>query len=110
MYQMELVVLSLSWAFIYMYNSFVWFDSLCPSQQPFSYVGMGLPGLNQYKARINVSCSWTQGSDASEARTHNPSVLCQALYHWATALLSISVICDLGSNCLQKLSAEVTSR
>ena len=26
-------------------------------QQSFSYVGMGLPGLNQYKARINVSCS-----------------------------------------------------
>ena len=27
---------------------FVWFDSLHPSQQFFSYVGMGLPGLNQY--------------------------------------------------------------
>ena len=34
---------------------FVWFeillvcfDSLCPSQQFFSYVGTGLPGLNQY--------------------------------------------------------------
>ena len=29
-------------------NVFVWFYSLCPSQQFFSYVGMGLPGLNQY--------------------------------------------------------------
>ena len=27
-----------------------------------------------------------QGSDASEARTRGPSVLSQALYHWATAL------------------------
>ena len=26
----------------------VLFDSLWPSQQFFSYVGMGLPGLNQY--------------------------------------------------------------
>ena len=29
------------------------FDSLCPSQQFFSYVGTGLPGLNQYYARIS---------------------------------------------------------
>ena len=28
--------------------SFVWFDSLRPNQQFFSYVGIGLPGLNQY--------------------------------------------------------------
>ena len=27
-----------------------------------------------------------QRSDAGEARTHGPSVLSQALYHWATAL------------------------
>ena len=27
---------------------FACFDSLSPSQQFFSYVGMGLPGLNQY--------------------------------------------------------------
>ena len=27
---------------------FVLFDSLCPSKQFFSYVGMGLPGLNLY--------------------------------------------------------------
>ena len=26
-------------------------------QQSFSYIGMGLPGLNQYLARINLSCS-----------------------------------------------------
>ena len=29
-------------------KNFVSFDSLCSSQQFFSYVGMGLPGLNQY--------------------------------------------------------------
>ena len=48
---------------------FVLFDSLCPSQQFFSYVGMGLPGLKQYEARIIVSCSRTQHSYASEVRT-----------------------------------------
>ena len=66
---------------------FVWFDSLCRSQQFFSYVGTGLPGLNQYWARINESWSRTQCSNAGEARIRNPSVLSQALYHWATALL-----------------------
>ena len=65
---------------------FVWFDSLCPSQQFFSYVGTGLPGLNQYQARINVSCSRTQHRDASEARTWGPSVSSQVLYNWATVL------------------------
>ena len=50
-------------------------------QQSFSYVGTGLPGLNQYKARINVSCSRTQHSDAGKARTPDPSVSSQALYH-----------------------------
>ena len=52
-------------------------------QQFFSYVGTGLPGLNQYKARINVSCSRTQCSDAGEARVRCPSVSSQALYHCA---------------------------
>ena len=37
----------------------VWFDSLRPSQQFFSHVGTGLPGLNQYQAEDNVSCSRT---------------------------------------------------
>ena len=56
-------------------------------QQSFSFVGTGLPGLNQYYARINVSCSRTQHSNAGEARTYGPSVWSQALYHCATALL-----------------------
>ena len=46
----------------------VGFDSLCPSQQFFSYVGTGLPGLNQYKVRINFSCSRTQRSDAVRSK------------------------------------------
>ena len=64
----------------------VWFDSLHPSQQFFSYIRTGLPVLNQYQTRINVSCSRTQCSDAGEAQTSNPSVLSQAPYHWATSL------------------------
>ena len=45
---------------VYAYAYFVFglFDSLRPSQHSFSYIGKGL-GLNQYKAKINVSCSMT---------------------------------------------------
>ena len=52
---------------------FVSFDSLQPSQQFFSYVGMGLPGLNQYYKQgiIHVFCSRGQHSAAGEARTAN---------------------------------------
>ena len=67
---------------------FGWFDSLCPSQQFFSYVRMDIPGLNQYLTRINVSCSRIQHSNAGEAWTCFPSVSSQALYHWATMLPS----------------------
>ena len=35
-------------------------------------------------AMTNVSCSRTQCSESGEARTHIPSILRQALYHWAT--------------------------
>ena len=65
---------------------FIWFDSLRPIQQFFSYVGTGRPGFNQDKARIYVSCSRTQHSGAGEARTLGPSVSRQVLYHWATVL------------------------
>ena len=47
----------------------------------FVYVGLGFHGLNQYLARIDVSCSRTQHNDDSEARTCNPSVWSEALYH-----------------------------
>ena len=42
--------------------------------------------FNQYVARVNVSCSRTQHSDASQARTGSPLVSSQALYHRATVL------------------------
>ena len=46
------------WKFwIFTFVCLIWF--LTSHQQSFSYVGTGLPGLNQYYARINVSCSRT---------------------------------------------------
>ena len=47
------------------------FVCLRPCQQFFSYVEAGLPGLNQYSARINGSYSRTQPRDAGEAGTSN---------------------------------------
>ena len=38
--------------FSFQFCLFVWFDSLHPSPQIFSYVGTGLPGLNQYQAGL----------------------------------------------------------
>ena len=70
-----------------MWFCFIWF--FMSHQQSFSYVGTGLPGLNQKKARINVSCSRTQCSDAGEARTSGPSVSSQALHHWGVWWLSL---------------------
>ena len=64
-----------------MLSLFLWFYSLHPSQQFFSYVWKGLPVLNQYKARINVSCSRALCSDASKVRTGIPSISNQAFYH-----------------------------
>ena len=96
---------------------FVWFDSLRHSQQFFSYAGTCLPGLNQYKARINVSCTSTEHSDPGEAWTFNPSVSSQALYHWVTSLAqkvkwfgsrSGPTLC--WSWCGSKLFAKVISR
>ena len=47
-------------------TNFALFDSLRPSQQFFSHVGMGLPGLNQYEGEDKVSCSRTQRSASGE--------------------------------------------
>ena len=44
---------------------FVCFDSLRPSQQFFSHVGTGLPGLNQYLAAAEGPCLRTQHSDST---------------------------------------------
>ena len=70
----------------------IWFFT--SHQQSFIYIGTGLPVLNQclHVARINVSCSGTQHSDAGEARTRGPSVSSQASYHWATALPNVVVV------------------
>ena len=54
--------------FISVYFDLIWF--LTSHQQSFSYVETG-PVLS---------------SDAGEAQTRSPSVLSQALYHWATVL------------------------
>ena len=48
-----------------------------------TYVGAGLPALNQYLARINVSCSRTQHGDAGEARTFGLESSTQTLIHRA---------------------------
>ena len=50
---------------------FVGVDSLHPGQLFFSYVGTVLP----------VSCARTQCSASEEARTCNPSILSQVLFH-----------------------------
>ena len=57
------------------------FDLIMSHPKSFSYKETGLPGLNQYKAGINRSCSRTQRSDAGEAQTRSPSVSSQGLYH-----------------------------
>ena len=56
---------------------FVLFDFILYVPSTISQLtGTGLHGLNQYLARINVSCSRTT--------THWCLVVSQALYHWAT--------------------------
>ena len=41
--------------------------------------GTGLPGLNQYKARVDVLAQGPQHSDFGEARIRGPSVSSQAI-------------------------------
>ena len=42
---------------LFLFACLIWFFT--SHQQSFSYIGTVLPGLNQYWARINVSCSRT---------------------------------------------------
>ena len=56
---------------------FVWFDYFCPSQQYFSHVGTGLPGLNQHSAADKVSCSRVQHS----AYARLPAVIDHFVYN-----------------------------
>ena len=54
------------------YCMFVWFDSLRPSQQFFSDVGKGLPGLNQYYTqRIKCLAKGHNVAPPVVAQTHN---------------------------------------
>ena len=66
----------------------VLFDSLHLSQQIFSHVGTGLPGLTNTKQLI-VSCSRTQHSDSAggETRTSNPSIPSLMLYQLSHCIL-----------------------
>ena len=58
-------------------------NSKYQTPQPDPHKGTGLPGLNQYLARINVLA---QGTYTVTQVRLKPSVSSQALYHWATAL------------------------
>ena len=57
------------------------FDSLHPSQKKSVMSGYVFQGLTSTKQGLMCLAS-----EASEARTCNPSASRQALYHWATAL------------------------
>ena len=63
----------------------IWFFT--SHQQSFSYKGTGLRGLNQYLARVNVLAQGHNAVMPVRLKPMAPSVLSQALYHWATALL-----------------------
>ena len=75
---------------------FVWFDSLRPINN--LSVIKGHVFLGWTSTKLGLMCL-AQGHNpvtyAIEARTHGPSVLSQALYHWTTALpqLYCSRIC-----------------
>ena len=60
---------------------FVLVDILSLSQKNFSYVRASLPRLNQFKARINVSCSRTKHSDAGMFEPGTPQSKVMHSYH-----------------------------
>ena len=63
---------------------FVWFDPLRPSQHSFNYVGMGLPVLNQYNARIHV---FAKGYNAVTPVRLEPASLRSRVKHSTTESL-----------------------
>ena len=68
-------------------------------QQTFSYKGTGLPGLNPYLARINVSCSRTQCSDLVRLKPAAPR---SRVKHSTTEPLpSLYYVCCIYSNAPQ---------
>ena len=62
-----------------------------PCQQFFCHVGTEptLPGFNQF-CRVNVSCSRTQHGAACGGRTQDLSTRSPMLYHYATALQTLT--------------------
>ena len=82
------------------YNNFVWFVNLRSSQQFFSYVGKGLPGLNQYCVLLKDTTQWRRWGSNPQ-----PMISRQALYHCATALPYISKIIPT-----QKLDQFISAR
>ena len=66
------------WRLWLIFFCLIWFFT--SHQQSFSYKGTGLPGLNQYLARINVLA---QGTNTVTQVRLKPSVSSQALYYWA---------------------------
>ena len=77
----------------------IWFFT--SNQQFFSYVETGLPGLNQYSAWINVSCSRTQCSDASEHGAFSYIVLSVMRLTYTRGLIGFSICAGLSrfNNC-----------
>ena len=67
---------------------FVWFFT--SHQQSFSYIETGLPGLNQYYARINVSCSRTTTQWGSNPRPFGLESSTLLLSHYAPCVVSLS--------------------
>ena len=74
---------------------FVWFDSLHPSQQYFSYVGTGLPGLNQYCARTwaNVSVIMKRVWVTSDLKSVFISLLCGWSVAYCAGIFKLSDHC-----------------
>ena len=70
---------------------YVYFDSIHPSQQSLVMWGRVFLVWTSTKQRIRCLAQGNNAvSAAGEARTHNPSISSQALYHWVTALLIFS--------------------
>ena len=63
---------------------FVCFDSLCPSQQFFSHVGMGILGLTSIKQRIKCLA---QGHKAVSPVRLEPETLQSPVKHSTTGIL-----------------------
>ena len=71
---------------------FIWFDSLRPINNLSVKQGWVFLGWTSTKLGYMCLAQGPQRSDAGEARTRSPSVSSQALYHWATALPTATLL------------------